>query len=466
MKVAIVGNGILGLMLARQLASRGKDQVLLIGAPAREGSATLAAAAMLNSFSELEYDSLGSDLERFKFDVSREAARRWKPIMDAFAPELGEKACGLGTFILNNTTSDELADDNFTAICQFLEEFKEPHQMVDPRTIPNYRPEPRCRAPRAVFIENEGWVNPKRFVGVLEKKLAQNPLIHFISQNATAIRWAGSKVEGVETEDGVVHGADTVVVANGARLTDLLVASNLPIRVQRLFYGVGISLELQSTESIHEKCVRTPNLGLACGVYTVPYSADSMLVGATNFITQNPEHYARASSVSYLVEAAMQQINRDLYRSHLKSVNLGWRPTTTDTFPLVGPTSVKGLFILGGTKRDGFHLSPVLAEVMDSMIHGEAVHPRYTDLRPERSPIRWLSRDAAIEKAVRHYVNAAFQHDYRPTKGRMLEGWKHQLRDDLERLHDAAGAKDWGIPPELLDMYRYGHVKPDVVGAP
>ena len=28
---------------------------------------------------------------------------------------------------------------------------------------------------------------------------------------------------------------------------------------------------------------------------------------------------------------------------------------------------------------------------------------------------------------------------------------------DLERLHDKVGAHDWGIPPEMLDMYRYGH---------
>lgn len=33
-------------------------------------------------------------------------------------------------------------------------------------------------------------------------------------------------------------------------------------------------------------------------------------------------------------------------------------------------------------------------------------------------------------------------------------------RDGLERLHDQVGAHDWGIPPEMLDMYRYGHAVP------
>ena len=33
------------------------------------------------------------------------------------------------------------------------------------------------------------------------------------------------------------------------------------------------------------------------------------------------------------------------------------------------------------------------------------------------------------------------------------------LRDNLEKLHDQVGAKDWGIPPEMIDMYRYGHAR-------
>jgi hypothetical protein len=34
------------------------------------------------------------------------------------------------------------------------------------------------------------------------------------------------------------------------------------------------------------------------------------------------------------------------------------------------------------------------------------------------------------------------------------------FKDGLERLHDHIGAFDWGIPPEMLDMYRYGHATP------
>ena len=31
-------------------------------------------------------------------------------------------------------------------------------------------------------------------------------------------------------------------------------------------------------------------------------------------------------------------------------------------------------------------------------------------------------------------------------------------RDDLEALHDQVGAIEWGIPPEMVSMYRYKHL--------
>lgn len=33
------------------------------------------------------------------------------------------------------------------------------------------------------------------------------------------------------------------------------------------------------------------------------------------------------------------------------------------------------------------------------------------------------------------------------------------VREQAELLHDKVGANDWGIPPEMHDMYRYGHAK-------
>jgi len=62
MRIGIVGNGIIGTSLAYKLikfAENSKDKIFLFGDQNRVNSASTAAAAMLNSFAEVEH---------FKFD--------------------------------------------------------------------------------------------------------------------------------------------------------------------------------------------------------------------------------------------------------------------------------------------------------------------------------------------------------------------------------------------------------------
>ena len=40
-----------------------------------------------------------------------------------------------------------------------------------------------------------------------------------------------------------------------------------------------------------------------------------------------------------------------IFTATLVKINVGWRPTTQDTFPLIGKTSLNNLFIATGTKR-------------------------------------------------------------------------------------------------------------------
>jgi hypothetical protein len=127
-----------------------------------------------------------------------------------------------------------------------------------------------------------------------------------------------------------------------------------------------VSIEIRSKDYPHLKCIRTPNRGLACGIYTVPYFSDPnvpvdhILVGASNLVSPVSVVYASISSVESLLRAAIEQINFNFYRSELIRVNVGMRPTSLDTYPLIGKTSIDNLVIVTGTKRDGFHMSPLI----------------------------------------------------------------------------------------------------------
>lgn len=472
MDTVILGNGIVGLATAHSLAQRGSDRITIIGPQTREGSATLAAAAMLNSFAEVEVGSLKAPLDQLRFELSRKASTLWPAFGTSIASavEAGRTIADLGfqtgTFVVNNTAADDLDDENFDAILAALSAYAEPHALVSPREIPNYAPDQRHRATRAVRIEREGWVNPRLVMAHLDRALAQHPHVRIIDASVERLASENGAITGAILPDGRVVEGDRYLLAVGATATALLERSALAIPMQRVFYGVGVSLELRSPDHPHTHCIRTPNRGLACGVYSAPYFQgtglpnDHVLIGASNFIARDPQPHGRLTSVEVLSRAAIEQINHHFYRADLVRVNVGWRPTSQDTYPLVGPTSIPNLVIATGTKRDGFHLAPLLAEHLAALIRGEPTDARLDVFRPERPPIRTLTRAEAIEKAVRHQISAAYQHGYNPATSRMPEAVIEMHRAALERLHDQVGAVDWGIPPEMIDMYRYGHAKP------
>jgi glycine oxidase len=464
----IVGNGIIGLSTAFRLCQRAgaQDKITIVGKRERPGSATLAAAAMMNCFAEIEAGSLETELERYRFEVSRTAARRWP----AFAQELEAAAGGAGlyhpgTYIINNTAADDLDESNFDAIVAVLREFDEPFTFVEPNEVPNYDPEQRFRALRAMHIPNEGWLNPRRLMALLEQALNTFPNVSFVDDEVERIHATTKEITSVTTRGGVSMSADRYLLATGATSTDLLAASGIDLGMQRIFYGVGVSIELGSPDYPHKECVRTPNRGMACGLYTVPYLDGSdrpqnhILIGATNFISPVPCQYGRLTSVEGLMRGAIEQINHNFYRADMIRLNVGWRPTSQDSLPLIGPTRLSNLIVATGTKRDGLHLSPVISEIIAAMLLGEAADRRFAAFAPDRAPLRLLTREKAIAKTVRGQVNAAYQHGFVPAHGPMRKQMEASFRDNLERLHDEVGAKDWGIPPEMIDMYRYGHAR-------
>jgi glycine/D-amino acid oxidase-like deaminating enzyme len=476
MNYVILGNGIIGLSTAFQLAKRASDadRITIIGPARREGSATEAAGAMLNSFAEVEADGLNHEIDLYRFELSREATRLW-PLFDDSITSTGQSCSSgrsalipahrfdKGTYIINNTFADSLDDDNFNAIRDALQTFNEGFEDIDPHDIPSYEPEQRSRATRAMLIHGEGWMNPRLVIDRLEKVLRLFPQVTFIDGYAESLTQTNGSLVGVMLSNGRMIEADEYLVATGASATALFAQSNLGIEIQPIFYGVGTSVEIINSGQPQPKCIRTPNRGLACGVYSIPYfqgndeANDHILIGATNRISPTPVSLTNLSSVESLTRAAMEQINRNYYRAQLFRINVGWRPTSQDAYPLVGRSSIANLTIVTGTKRDGFHLAPLLSEMTADLMQGKQIDPRMQVFHPERKPLRTLTREQGVEKAVRHTLSAWYQHGYNPAKSRMPDMVTASVRDEVERLHDQVGAKDWGIPPEMHDMYRYGH---------
>ena len=158
----------------------------------------------------------------------------------------------------------------------------------------------------------------------------------------------------------------------------------------------------------------------------------------------------------FLIDAAMRQLNSTFYNAELERTFLGYRPTSADTLPMIGETSLPGLFMLTGTKRDGLHNSPVYAQdIVDRILGGPGVIDRA--LLPERKVIRWLSKEDGLRLGVLHLRSAGVQHGLTMPRSNWEPMVSEMLHRHVEEVYTKTGV-DYGIPPELLDIYRFGHV--------
>ena len=481
MDYVIIGNGILALTVAFRLSKsvEPRDSITIIGPNERIGSATKAAAAMLNSYGEIEKQTLLTDVGLYHFELSRIATRMWpqfereiinsalneKPKHSVSFPEVTESILATGTYVINNTAADDIDDQNFDAIIQALNDFDEHFEFVDPKQIPGYSPSQRSRATRAILIPNEGWINPNLLIQALESALLQSQQVKFRNAKVDRILKTNGRVVGVVLDKAEKITGDIFLLSNGAAAGETLRSSKLGLNVQPIFYGVGISLELKLPGLPFKKCVRTPNRGGNCGLYTVPLylgqenADDHIVIGASNFLSPEPFFHGRVISVAHLLVSAIKEINGHFADAQLVGINVGWRPTTQDTQPLLGKTSIDNLIIATGTKRDGFHLSPILSELITSIMLGENVDQQFDVFAPERELIRELGREEAITMGVESLMSQHYQHGYQPSNLRMDSKIRAAFRMELEQLHDQVGAIDWGIHPELINMYSRGHAK-------
>jgi len=369
---------------------------------------------------------------------------------------------GSGTFVINNTSSDALDDQNFNAIRDALVEYLEDFEDVDPSEIPGYLPNERDRAQRSLYIKNEGWVQPRILLDWLKAAALLNR-VKFVTEDISSLEKNGSSGWIVNTERVGNFNCDIVILAAGASSTDILKRSNLDFGIQRVFYGVGVSIELVPRYE-PTKCIRTPNRGLACGVYTAPYFDQStqktnLLIGASNLVSPTSIEFGNISNVSTLLNAAQNQVNQTLYNAQVKRINVGWRPTSQDTYPLIGKIHGENLFVITGTKRDGVHMAPLIADDLVSQLLSVEYKSLFSDFHPQRQLIWTLDREEAIDKAVAHRISADFQHGYEKPTLKMDQLLKESYRRDIENIHDLCGAGQKGLPVEMLEMYRYGHAK-------
>lgn len=215
-----------------------------------------------------------------------------------------------------------------------------------------------------------------------------------------------TKVSGLDIEagraravviDGVRHHADTVVLAAGPwsrGLEGLPEAARPPVRPVK---GQCLALRMDPAAPLLRHVLWAPKC------YMVPRNDGRLIVGAT-VEEKGFDPSLTAGGVYEILEAAWRPLPA-LEELSVDEMWVGFRPTSRDDAPILGPTSVEGLLLATGHHRNGILLAPVTADAvaqfaLTGKLMADAEPFRIdrfaggADAAPARGGCKWARRSA------------------------------------------------------------------------
>jgi glycine oxidase len=399
--VLIVGNGSIALAIAYDLQL--KEPNLKVGLMGRwkyqKPSASLAAGGMLNHFAEIDHIlTFGRKAYVDKFELGLMATEMWKQTASELGIKLGE-----GTYILNSTYGDEYDDNNLRAIVEACGVYNRHGAFTygSPRGVD---PISRYRSKGLFHMRNEGWVNPADLMCAYECKIRANRI------DAYAEKITKNKKTGlfdVRSNESVWK-AKQVVAAPGAYFGQIEISG---LKTQKITYGTGFGFTVQIPNLWIEQVIRSTNRSNACGITVVPRSPTTYYIGATYEHNNFPGgHVPRLGHLYWIIDQLAKEVNPKFLDALLLETHYGHRPISEDDFPLAGKTSIEGLHVVTGTRRDGLFMSPYYGRLTVSNLLTPGTYDYFPDMfKVERKPHKFISKDSKA------YIDAKYADAYKAT---------------------------------------------------
>lgn len=461
----IVGNGVLGYSLAFALISLDpKLKIAILGNENRDGSATTSAGAMLGCFGEVTKYTFKSPYGIGKFKLSLEAHRMWDDWLselNAIANTQLERVAG--TTILLNSISGKLDSENFVQILETLKKENEPYEELDPLKIEGLNPHDDFRPLKAIYLPKEAAIHPMLLLNTLKSALLKHENVTFLLEDMVDLTVGQNQVLSVRTANNTLFAENYIFAAgvNNQFFIDKIPA--LAKRIPRLLSGVGCSMLLKTSlpKNKINHIIRTPNRAGACGLNVIPRD-NFLFLGASNNVSLNPKFEPKTSICHFLLQCFLEQIDKDGHDADIVKINIGNRPMTVDTFPLLGATSLGNLWLLTGTYRDGLQQSPYLAQLLaNEIIKGEK-QADIAHFKPERLPLNVCGKEETIEETVLNYMSGAYEHSMRLPRIGWDDLFQRMVTMRIKEIYSALDT-DFYVPIELMLMLDFERDSADLI---
>lgn len=352
--VLIVGAGVIGCALARELAGRGLRVAVLDQARAGE-EASAAAAGLLSPQSD---NRVAGPL----FDLGLESLRLYPEWARALEEETGQsvgyRRIGILRLAFDETEVELLRGFLWQRERGLSLEIRDARQLSE-RFGAGTAPEARG----GVFFPEEGVVDPRP----LTRALAAGARLRgaAIREGTKARRFwiEGSRCFGVETEEQLVPAGCVVDAAGAWAAFDSGLPFPVPVEPIR---GQMVELNLGGLEP--------PTVLHSEKAYLVPQGRGRVLVGST---------LERVGFQKEVTAGALGELTREAARllpavaaARFVTAWAGLRPGTPDGLPMLGSCGIEGLVFATGHYRNGILLAPVTARlVADGVTSGAAETP-------------------------------------------------------------------------------------------
>lgn len=449
--IIIVGDGILGYATAFSLLQRNSALKIVIVGNQNKNAATISAGAMVSCFSEITHGTFSNQYSKAKFEMGLNALKAWPNWIDSIN-QYGNYNLHLanGTYVLLNSKSGVLDSKNFLAMKQALKNYGQVYEEISPEDVPNINPTDAARPLQAIYIPDEGYIDPISVKGSLKNILHLNFKVKFINSKVQKIIYSNFSADGICLEDNEVISGNKIILTTGAHTQFLIndipeIKHSIPLTLA----GAGYALLLKTQQKNIQHVIRTPNRAGSCGLHALPRDNSSIYIGATNNVYLTPQRNMSLGLAQFLMKCAIEQIDQNFYNAQIIDWIVGNRPVTIDTFPLIGETSIKNLIILSGTYREGFHLSPYLSEYIADQVLSETKKNNF--FAPERKLITTMTQQESIQEYLLHYQSGCYEHGMNLPLFMSEKNFINRFRDQINDLYNQLEI-NFGLMPEILLM--------------
>jgi glycine oxidase len=343
--VIVIGGGIIGLTIARELAGPARRKsVLLLDRGATGQGTSRAAAGMLTPLSE-------ADEQDAFFQLSRASLSMY----DGFVKQLEEES-GLDVAYSTEGLLFLASTEESAAMLQRRYEWQRNArfkvELVSADDV--HKIEPLVTAPimAATFMPDERSVAPRRLVNAVRESCLQRDVeirtgVHVDGLAPHRVRFGQTFIE-----------APSIVIASGVWSAEFDgLSPHIPVSPRK-----GQILSLDMPRGAFRRMIRWGSS------YFVPRSTGELVVGATNEDAGFDLSVTPAGLGRLLMDA--QAISSHVGSYPIRETWTGLRPATPDGMPIIGPSEIPGVYYATGHYRNGVLLAPITAAIVADLLDG------------------------------------------------------------------------------------------------